>query len=165
MDNSKFIPLKRYQNHSNTYTHLRIFMGITEGKIGYTRDEKNYQILVNAEDVKSYLADNELKAAPRKRHRLNDEHYVVNPNEKQRKLMHLSDTNELYVLTTSQGYALVPISNLLNFMHPNTEQIVDTGVIKISKPTPKVKRRYYKSNQIQEILASELEGEQSGVHR
>jgi hypothetical protein len=165
MDSSKFIPLKRYQNRSNTHTHLRIFMGITEGKIACTRDEKNYQILVNAEDVKSYLADNELKAAPRERCKLNDEHYVVNPDEKQIRLMHLSDNNELYVLTTSQGYALVPISNLLNFMHPNTEQIIDTGVIKISKPTPKIQRRHYQSNQTQEILASELEEEHTGAHR
>jgi len=160
MDSGKFVPLKRYQNRSNTHTHLRIFMGITEGKIAYTRDEKNYQILVNAEDVKSYLADNELKAAPRERCKLNDEHYVVNPDEKQIRLMHLSDNNELYVLTTSQGYALTPITNLLNFVHPNTEQIIDTGIIRISKPNTTMLRRNRVNGEIQDILATE-----DGVNR
>jgi hypothetical protein len=115
---------------------------------------------VNAEDVKSYLADNELKAAPRKRCKLNDEHYVVNPDEKQRKLMHLSDNNELYVLTTSQGYALTPITNLLNFVHPNTEQIIDTGIIRISKPNTTMLRRNRVNGEIQDILATE-----DGVNR
>ena len=122
---SEWVNIQKYHDSQESKTHLRILDGIVRGIVRYRRDPQTFGLLVNVEDVKTINRKYKYQQQTKKQNQnceksiaepANTEHSLSCSQDEAKKYFSQSDNNALYVATTNQGYAICPLSKLLQFI-------------------------------------------------
>ncbi len=143
---SEWVNIQKYHDNQESKTHLRILDGIVRGIVRYRRDPQTFGLLVNVEDVKTI--NKKYKYQQQQSRKQNSEKSIAEPTDTEhsfsctpdaaKQYLNQSNSNELYVATTNQGYAICPLSKLLQFIThlPLDNSTIDecsphNGIVKI----------------------------------
>jgi hypothetical protein len=146
---SEWINIQKYHDNQEAQTHLRILDGIVRGIVRYRRDPQTYDLLVNVGDVKAVNKKYKYQQQQSKKQNQNSEKSIAEPTNTEHSFpctqdeakgyFSQSDCNNLYIATTNRGYAICPLSKLLQFITslPMEDSSVDecsphNGIVKIS---------------------------------